>query len=135
MHGDGGDGTPAVEYRGGTERMRLAGPDGRIAHAELDLGGSVNMLADESQDVGNKSPATLGGTPVSFVVYVEDADATYAAAIAAGATEIRAVEDKFFGDRSGMFRDPWGHEWTVATHIEDVSEEEMGRRMAEMQQG
>lgn len=120
---------------GAAERMRMSGPDGSIGHAELDLGGSVIMLADESQEFGNKSPSALGGTPVSLMVYVEDVDATYGAALAAGATEIRAVEDKFYGDRAGMLRDPWGHEWTVASHVEDVSEEEMGRRMAEMQQG
>lgn len=120
---------------GASERMRMDGPDGGIGHAELDLGGSVIMLADESTEVGNKSPGTLGGTPVSLMVYVEDVDSTYSAAIAAGAIEIQAVDDKFYGDRSGMFKDPWGHEWTVATHVEDVPEEEMGRRMAEMQQG
>lgn len=120
---------------GATERMRMDGPDASIAHAELDLGGSVIMLADESTEVGNKSPSTLGGTPVSLMVYVEDVDSTYNGAIAAGATEIQAVEAKFYGDRSGMFKDPWGHEWTVATHVEDLSEEEMGRRMAEMQPG
>lgn len=117
---------------GASERMRMAGPDGKIGHAELDLGGSVIMLADEHPDMGNKSPGTLGGTPVSLMVYVADVDATYAAAIAAGASEIQAVEDRFYGDRSGMFKDPWGHEWTVSSHIEDVSEEEMARRMAEL---
>jgi PhnB protein len=106
---------------GASERMRMDGPGGSVGHAELDLGGSVIMLADESAEMGNKSPGTLGGTPVSL--------------IAAGATEIQALEDKFYGDRAGMFKDPWGHEWTVASHVEDVSEEEMGRRMAEMQQG
>lgn len=120
---------------GASERMRMDGPDGSVGHAELELGGSVIMLADENAEVGNKSPGTLGGTPVSLMVYVEDVDSTYSAAIAAGATEIQAVDDKFYGDRSGMFKDPWGHEWTVATHVEDVPEEEMGRRMAEMQQG
>jgi PhnB protein len=120
---------------GATERMRLDGPGGTIAHAEVDLGGSVIMLADEFPEMGNKSPATLGGTPVSLMVYVEDVDATYATALAAGATEIDPVQDKFYGDRSGMFRDPWGHEWTVATHVEDVSEEDMARRMAEMPTG
>jgi PhnB protein len=117
---------------GATERMRMPGPDGKIGHAELDLGGSVVMLADENPDFGNKSPQTLGGTPVSMMVYVEDVDATFEAAIGAGATEIQAVEDRFYGDRSGMFKDPWGHEWTVSSHIEDVSEEEMERRMAEL---
>ena len=120
---------------GASERMRMGRPDGGIGHAELDLGGSVIMLADESPEVGTKSPGTLGGTPVSLMVYVEDVDSTYSAALAAGATEIQAVDDKFYGDRSGMFKDPWGHEWTVATHVEDVPVEEMGRRMAEMQQG
>lgn len=117
---------------GATERMRMAGPDGKIGHAELAIGDSVIMLADESEDFGNKSPATLGGTPVSMMVYVADADATFAAALAAGATEIQALEDRFYGDRSGMFKDPWGHEWTVSSHIEDVPEEEMARRMAEL---
>ena len=120
---------------GATERMRLDGPGGTIAHAEVGLGGSVIMLADEFPEMGNKSPATLGGTPVSLMTYVEDVDATYAAALAAGATEIDPVQDKFYGDRPGMFRDPWGHEWTVASHVEDVSEEEMARRMAEMPTG
>lgn len=120
---------------GATERMRLDGPGGTIAHAEVGLGGSVIMLADEFPEMGNKSPATLGGTPVSLMVYVDDVDATYAGALAAGATEIDPVQDKFYGDRSGMFRDPWGHEWTVASHVEDVSEEEMSRRMAEMPTG
>ncbi len=120
---------------GATERMRMDGPDGSIGHAELDLGGSVIMLADESAEVGNKSPGTLGGTPVSLMVYVEDVDSTFGAALAAGATEIQAVDDKFYGDRSGMFKDPWGHEWTVATHVEDVSEAEMERRAADSQPG
>lgn len=120
---------------GASERMRMGGPGDTIGHAELDLGGSVIMLADENPEVGNKSPDTLGGTPVSLMVYVEDVDSTFRAAIAAGATEIQAVEDKFYGDRSGTFKDPWGHEWTVASHVEDVPEEEMERRMAEMHQG
>ena len=120
---------------GASERMRMDGPDGSVGHAELELGGSVIMLADESAEFGNKSPGTLGGTPVSLMVYVEDVDATHNAAIAAGATEIQALEDKFYGDRTAMFKDPWGHEWSVATHIEDVPAEEMGRRMAEMQRG
>lgn len=123
------------EILGATERMRMPGPHGSIGHAELELGGSVIMLADESTEFGNKSPGTLGGTPVSLLVYVEDVDSTYRAAISAGATEIHAVEDKFYGDRAGMFKDPWGHEWTVATHVEDVPEDEMERRMSEMLQG
>ena len=120
---------------GATERMRMDAPGDKIGHAELTVGGSVIMLADESAEMGNRSPGTLGGTPVSLMVYVEDVDSTYNAAIAAGATEIQAVEDRFYGDRSGMFKDPWGHEWTVASHVEDVTDEDMERRMAEMQQG
>ena len=113
---------------GATERMRMDGPGGSIGHAELDLGGSVIMLADESPEVGNKSPGTLGGTPVSLMVYVEDVDSTYGAAIAAGATEIQAVENKFYGDRSGTLTDPFGHVWTISTHKEDLTPEEIGSR-------
>lgn len=117
---------------GATERMRMGAPDGKIGHAELAIGDSVIMLADEFVEMGNKSPVTIGGTPVSIMVYVADADATFAAALAAGATEVQAMEDRFYGDRSGMFKDPWGHEWTVSSHVEDVAPEEMERRMAEL---
>lgn len=116
---------------GATERMRMDGGPGKIGHAELQIGESVIMLADEDPDYGNKSPATLQGTPVSLMVYVEDVDSTFAAALDAGATELQPLEDKFYGDRSGMFTDPWGHQWTVASHIEDVSPEEMERRAQE----
>ena len=120
---------------GATERMRMGGPGGKVGHAELNLGDSVIMLADEHPEMDAIGPKTVGGTPVSLHVYVEDADAVFERAIEGGAKALRGVEDKFYGDRSGMFKDPWGHEWTVATHVEDVSEEEMTRRMAEMQQG
>lgn len=117
------------------ERMQMPGPDGKVGHAELEIGDSIIMLADESPDMGNKSPKSLGGTPVSMMVYVEDVDATFAKALKAGATEVQPIEDKFYGDRSGSFEDPWGHQWHVATHIEDVSPEEMDKRVAELMGG
>jgi PhnB protein len=120
---------------GFTERMRMPGPDGRIGHAELQLDDSVVMLADEFPEVGAKAPSTYGGSPVSLTVYVEDADATFAKATEAGATAVRQPETQFYGDRSATFDDPFGHRWHVATHVEDVSPEEMGRRAAEMGQG
>ena len=117
------------------ERMRMGGPDGKVGHAELEIGDSVIMLADENPDMGNKSPTSLGGSPVSLMVYVEDVDATFAKALKAGATEVQPIEDKFYGDRSGSFEDPWGHQWHVATHIEDVSPEDMDKRLAELMGG
>jgi PhnB protein len=122
------------EVLGATERMRMPGdsPD-NIGHAELEIGSGLVMLADEFPDMGFLSPQSIGGTPVTVHVYVEDVDAVYARALAKGATANREVENQFYGDRSGQFIDPWGHRWNVASHVEDVSEEEMGRRMAEMQ--
>jgi PhnB protein len=123
------------EVLGATERMRMPGdsPD-TIGHAELEIGTGLVMLADEFPDMGFISPQSLGGTPVTVHVYVDDVDAVYGRALAQGATASREVENQFYGDRSGQFVDPWGHRWNVASHVEDVSEEEMGRRMAEMQQ-
>ncbi|WP_236242681.1 VOC family protein [Streptomyces sp. CC228A] len=117
---------------GARERMRMEAPDGRIAHAELVLGDSVVMLSDESPEMNFRSPRTVGGTPVSLYVYVEDVDAVFAAALARGATELDPVRDQFYGDRSGRFEDPFGHHWNVASHVEDVSPEEMDRRAEEM---
>ena len=117
---------------GASERMRMAGPDGRIAHAELQLGPGVIMLSDEHPDIGVRSPRAFGGSPVTLSVYVEDVDAVYNRAVAAGATPLRAVSDQFYGDRAGQFEDPFGHRWSVATHIEDVSPEEMARRAQAM---
>lgn len=117
---------------GATERMRMPGPGGTVAHCELLVGDSVLMIGDPAPDTGFPDPKEVGGSPVNLMVYVPDADAAFAAALAAGATEINPMTDQFYGDRSGAFEDPWGHRWTVATHIEDVSEEEMQRRMAEM---
>lgn len=117
---------------GAQERMRMPGPDGTIGHAELTLGDSVIMLADEAAEIGVVSPKAIGGTPVTISVYAEDADAVFDAAVGAGASSLQPMTDQFYGDRSGQFEDPFGHRWSVATHIEDVPPEEMERRMAEM---
>jgi PhnB protein len=125
----------AVEFYtsvfGATERMRMPGPNDTIGHAELQLGDSLIMLADEAPDIGFRSPKALGGSPVTISVYVDDVDAVFERAVAAGATPLRPVETQFYGDRSGQFEDPFGHRWSVATHVEDVSPEEMARRAQE----
>jgi PhnB protein len=115
---------------GATERMRMAGPDGHVGHAELEIGDSCVMLADETPSMGALAPQTIGGSPVRLLIYVEDVDAVVAAATAAGAKLVRPVADQFYGDRAGGFEDPFGHYWHVATHKEDVSPEEMQRRAA-----
>jgi PhnB protein len=121
---------------GARETMRFADPSGKIGHAEIRIGNSPIMLADEHPDMGFRGPQALGGSPVGILLYVEDADQWFARAIAAGATTLRPVKDQFYGDRSGTLTDPFGHNWTIATHKEDVSTEEMERRMkATMQQG
>ena len=120
---------------GAKERMHMPGPDGTIGHAEIELGDSIVMLSDEAPEMGARSPKTVGGTPVLISVYVEDVDAVFDAAIAEGATSIRAPENQFYGDRSGQFEDPFGHHWSVATHVEDVPPEEMEKRMAEVMGG
>ncbi|MFD0362463.1 VOC family protein [Nocardia sp. GCM10030253] len=117
---------------GASERMRMPGPDGKIAHCELMFGNSVVMIGDPAPEMDFLDPKTVGGTPVNLHVYVEDSDAAHAAALAGGAREITPVANQFYGDRSGSFEDPWGHRWTVATHVEDVSPEEMDKRMAEL---
>ena len=113
---------------GATERMRMDGPDGRIGHAELELGNSVIMLADEYPDMGFLSPTRIGGTAVTLHAYVEDVDAVFERALAAGAKALRPVENQFYGDRSGQFEDPFGHRWNVASHVEEVDADEMARR-------
>ena len=115
---------------GASERMRMPTPDGRVGHAELQLGDSIIMLADENAEMGARGPASIGGTPVSLHVYVEDSDAVFERAVDAGATALRPVEDRFYGDRSGQFEDPFGHRWDVSTHVEDVPPEEMSKRAA-----
>jgi len=117
---------------GATERFRMAGPDGEsIGHAEVVIGDSIIMLADESPQFGNKSAKSLGGTPVSLLLYVENVDTAFKRAIDAGGTILQPVEDKFYGERAGCMIDPFGHHWTLMTHIEDLSMEELNKRMAE----
>ncbi len=116
---------------GATERMRFEAPDGKIGHSELQIGDSLLMVADEFPEMNFRSPKSIGGSSTGCNVYVQDVDAIFAAALAAGATEERPVMDQFYGDRSGMFIDPWGHRWNVSTHIEDVDPEELARRSAE----
>ena len=113
---------------GATERMRMPSPDGKIGHAELQIGDAVVMLADLFPDMGAATPHALGGTPVTLMVYVEDVDAVFARALEAGAKERQALKDQFYGDRSGTLEDPFGHVWTVATHVEDIPPAEMERR-------
>jgi PhnB protein len=113
---------------GATEIMRFPGPDGLIGHAEIRIGDSVLMLADENLAMGARSPRTLGGSPISIMVYVEDSDATFNKAVAAGAKVVRPLMDQFYGDRSGIVEDPFGHTWSISTHKEDVPPEEMKKR-------
>ena len=124
-----------VEVLGATEKMRMGGPDGKIGHAELTLGESIIMLADEYPDIGFLSPQRIGGTAVTLHAYVEDVDAVFEKALAAGAKSLRPVENQFYGDRSGQFEDPFGHRWSIATHVEDVDEAEMERRAQEAAEG
>jgi PhnB protein len=126
----------AIEYYknvfGATEVMRMAQPDGRIGHAELKIGNSHIMLADEFPEMDHKGPLSLGSSPVSILLYVEDVDAIVNRAVAAGAKILKPVQDQFYGDRSGFIQDPFGHLWGVATHKEDVSPKEMEERMKKM---
>ena len=117
---------------GARETMRLSGPDGRVGHAEIEIGDSRIMLADESPAMGAKAPGAFGGSPVSLHLYVPDVDTTMAKAVDAGATVKHQPEDKFYGDRLGSLLDPFGHTWHIAAHIEDVTVEEIERRMATM---
>ncbi len=114
---------------GATELFRMD-HEGKVGHAEIKIGDSPIMLADESPEMGYKSPTTLGGTPISIMIYVEDVDTIFKRAIAAGGEQQKPVQDQFYGDRSGTLKDPFGHVWHVATHKEDVSPDEMEKRMA-----
>jgi PhnB protein len=129
------DGAAAIAFYekafGAKETVRMDGPDGKIGHAEILIGDSHVMLADEQPERGTRSPRSIGGSPVTLALYVENVDALVAQAIAAGAKETRPVADQFYGDRVGMVEDPFGYSWHIGTHIEDVSPEEMKRRMAE----
>lgn len=115
---------------GAKERMRHEMPGGAIGHAEIEIGDSVLMLADEFPQMGATGPLTIGGTPVGICLYVENVDTVFQQAISAGAKEERPLQNQFYGDRSGTLIDPFGHKWTIATHIEDVTPEEMQKRMA-----
>jgi PhnB protein len=119
---------------GAKETGRLTMPDGSIGHAELEIGDSKIMIAEENEQWGNRSPQTIGGSPVSLCLYVEDVDAVFAKALQSGAkvTGEMVVKDQFYGDRTGSFTDPFGHKWSIMTHIEDVSFEEMQKRMNAM---
>jgi PhnB protein len=125
--------TQAIDFYkkafGATELFRMPAPGGKIGHAEIKIGDSPIMLADEFPEMGHKSPQTLGGSPISIMIYVTDVDTVFKQAIAAGGKQQRPVKDQFYGDRSGTLEDPFGHVWHVATHKEDVSPEEMERRM------
>ena len=116
---------------GAVEKLRLTMPGGGIAHAEFVIGDSALMTGDENPEWGNKSPKTLGGTPSGFCIYVPDVDAAFDKAVAAGATVVMPVADQFYGDRSGTVLDPFGHKWTLATHLKDMTPAEMQAAMDE----
>jgi PhnB protein len=120
---------------GAVEAFRMDIPGGKVGHAELKIGDSYLMLADEHPAMGARGPKTVGGSPISLVLYVEDVDAVVARAVEAGAKLTRPVADQFYGDRTGGVEDPFGHAWYVATHVEDVSSEEMEKRAAAHQAG
>lgn len=130
------DGSRAIAFYkkafGARELYRIPMPDGRVGHAEMQIGGARFMLADEAPEMGAKAPPRIGGTPVSLLLYTTDVDACFAKAVELGAKVIAPVENKFYGDRAGVLEDPFGHKWAVATHVEDVSPEDMARRMKEM---
>jgi PhnB protein len=133
------DAGAAIEFYkkafGATELMRMSAPGEKIGHAEIQIGDSHVMLADEFPEMGFLSPQSVGGSPVMMHLYVEDADATAERAVAAGAKVTRPVEDQFYGDRGGQFEDPFGHKWYVSTRKEDLSPEEVKKRMAAMSGG
>jgi len=129
--------TEAIDFYkrafGARERSRMPGPDGKsIGHAEIVIGNSIIMLSDEVPQFGNRSPQTLNGTPVTFALYVEDADAAYKRAVDAGAKVLRPIADQFYGDRAGTVIDPYGYQWSLMTHKEDVAPEELNKRLQEL---
>jgi PhnB protein len=115
---------------GATEVFRMEGPDGRVGHAEIKIGNSHVMLADEHPEMGARSPQSIGGSPISLMLYVEDVDAVVSQAVEAGAKVTRPVANQFYGDRTGGVEDPFGYAWYVATHVEDVPPEELQKRAA-----
>jgi PhnB protein len=132
---DGGDAAKAIDFYkhafGAQELFRMPQPDGRIGHAEIKIGDSPIMLADECPQMKFMGPKAIGGTPVGLMIYVKDCDAVFDRAIKAGATMREPVRDQFYGDRSGQITDPFGHTWTIATHVEDVPPDELERRAQE----
>ena len=130
------DALAAIEYYekafGARPTMCLKTPDGGVAHAEIRIGAATVMLTEENATMGMQGPQTLGGTAVSMLLYFDDVDAQVEQAIAAGGTVIRPLEDQFWGDRMGTIKDPFGHVWSLATHVEDVPPDEMDRRFAAM---
>jgi PhnB protein len=126
-------GAEAIEFYknafGATELVRMPMPGGKLGHGEIRIGNSVIMLADEMPEMDIKAPPTLGGAAVAFLLYFEDVDAAFARAVAAGAESVQPIEMKFYGDRMGTVQDPFGHKWSLATHVEDVSPDEMKARM------
>ena len=129
------DGAKAIEFYerafGAQQVFRMDKPDGRLMHAELQIGNSRIMLGEEYPEIGCQSPESLKGTPVSFYLYVADADAAFAQAVAAGAKAVKPVSDMFWGDRQGEVSDPFGHRWSLATHKEDLTPEQIGQRAQE----
>jgi PhnB protein len=113
---------------GASERMRMPTPSGKVGHAELQIGDSVIMIGDEFPDMGWRSPRSIGGSPVMLHLYVDDVDVVFDRAVSSGAQVRRAVEDQFYGDRSGTIEDPFGHVWNISTHVEDVAPDELERR-------
>ena len=132
------DAAKALEFYaavfGATERMRTPGPGGTIVHAEIEIGDSVVIVADEAPALGTSAPPPggLAGSPAFLFIYVQDVDAVMARAAELGATVQRPAQDQFYGDRDGYIIDPFGHGWTIASHVEDVTPEELGRRMADL---
>ena len=130
------DAASAIEFYkqafGAIELVRMPMPDGRVGHAELKIGDSPIMLGDEHPEMGYRSVQSYGGSPISIALYVEDCDALFTQAVAAGAKVEREIKDQFYGDRSGTVADPFGYQWTISTHKEDVTPEEMHKRMAAM---
>lgn len=127
-------GVDAIEFYknafGAREILRMMRPDGRVGHAEIKIGDSTIMLADEHPEIGARGPRTIGGSPVTIHLYVEDVDTVFHRAVAAGAKVLRPLQNQFYGDRSGGVEDPFGHAWYIATHVEDVSPDELKKRAA-----
>jgi PhnB protein len=126
-----------AEVFGATERMRFPGPDGTVAHAEIEIGDSVVIVEEASPYMGTQAPPATGldGTPVFMFIYVVDVDAVIERAVKLGATLKRPAQDQFYGDRDGFIIDPFGHGWTIASHVEDVAPDELMRRMTDLPQG